>query len=67
MDQNEYALAALVDTKLGELRAEAARRALVPRRRLRVRARLGTVLIAVGRRLLDTEGAAPPRVEPSHA
>lgn len=67
MDWNEYALALLVATKLDDARAAAARRALVPRRRPRVRAWLGTVLILFGRRLIAGGGGARSRVEPSHA
>jgi hypothetical protein len=62
MDLNEYTLAMLVATKL-----EAARRALVSRHRPRARARLGTVLIVVGRRLVARDIAARTRVEPRHA
>lgn len=67
MDGNEYALATLVATRLEDARAFAARRRLVPRRRPGVRARLGRLLIAVGRRLAEGEVTAPVGVEPSHA
>ena len=66
MDFNEDTLATLVATRLAEARAFAARRRLVPRRRSGVRARLGAVLIAIGRRLAERD-PAPGRVEPSHA
>ena len=65
MDLNEYTLAFLVHTKLEDARAAAARRHLVPRRP-GLRGRLGTVLVAAGRRLQAGEVAAG-RVEPSHA
>ncbi|MBI1736032.1 MAG: hypothetical protein HYR51_12730 [Candidatus Rokubacteria bacterium] len=64
MDFNEYALAVLVRTTLEDARAQAARRALVPRRRSRVRARLGVVLIAVGRRLVAGARDAAPVTRP---
>jgi hypothetical protein len=67
MDLNEYTLAMLVATKLEDARAAAARRALVSRRRPSARARLGTVLIVAGRRLVARDIAARTRVEPRHA
>lgn len=69
MDFNEYALATMVRTTLEDARAQAARRALVPRRRFRGRARLGMVLIAAGRSLVaSARDAAPvPGPETSHA
>lgn len=69
MDFNEYALATMVRTTLEDARAQAARRALVPRRRSRMRARLGMVLIAAGRSLVAGARDVAPvtRPEASHA
>ena len=67
MESNEYALASLVETKLEDARAAAARRGLVARHRPGLRARLGTVLIVVGRRLLASDVGGQRRVEPRHA
>ena len=65
MDLNEYTLAVLVETRLADARAAAARRRLTPRRP-GMRGRLGMILIAVGRRLLASDVVAR-HAEPSHA
>lgn len=52
MDWNEHYVGFLVRERLAEARAEAARRALVPRRAdRRLRQRLGAALIRLGHRL----------------
>ncbi len=69
MDFDEYTLAVLVRTRLEEARALTARRQLVARHRPSVRARLGVVLIAMGRWLLGDPADAPAPVpaDASHA
>jgi hypothetical protein len=68
MDFNEYALAACVRSTLEDARAEAARRALAPRRRSRVRARLGMALIAAGRAMVaGARGTPVARAEAGRA
>ncbi|MBI2206946.1 MAG: hypothetical protein HYU41_24195 [Candidatus Rokubacteria bacterium] len=48
MDRNEYAIEALVKTRIEEAMAIAARRRLLVDRRPGLRARLGGVLVAAG-------------------
>ena len=58
MDTNDYVLAALVHDRLADARAAALRRALVPRRRGRLREELGAALVSVGQWLLQPPPAA---------
>ena len=65
MDYNEHALQFLVRERLADMRRQAARRALVPRRARRpLRARLGLALIALGRVLAGP--CVTVRQEPTH-
>jgi hypothetical protein len=59
MEWNEYTLATLVQARLDEARAR--HRLLVERRRPRVRARLGAVLMRIATWLLADTTAAPLR------
>jgi hypothetical protein len=63
MDMSDELVRFLVNERLAWARAQAQRRALLPRREP-LRVRLGVILIALGQRLLHDDVPAPQRVTP---